>query len=209
MGQRLLLAVHAADQSILLVAWWRRGAHIYSGGGLSDRKPSLHVLLVGFQQLLASRTFQSGVKLLLSTGAVLLATILLMAYIPAVAHSVPIFGYAAVVLCFQPRVEATVDQASCSWPTTLTAGTRAQLTHYVFPCPHQVLSNVLCCAVLAMQTAASASLHHSSGCPCSQGFTAHNTAAAAAALPGCSACVWHNPWCMPRPGNQQRTTHLP
>jgi hypothetical protein len=72
------------------------------------------VLLVGFQQLLASRTFQSGVKLLLSTGAVLLATILLMAYIPAVAHSVPIFGYAAVVLCFQPRVEATVDQASCS-----------------------------------------------------------------------------------------------
>jgi hypothetical protein len=53
---------------------------------------------------------QASLKLLLSTGSVLLATILLMAYIPAVASSVPIFGYAAVVLCFQPRVEATVDQ---------------------------------------------------------------------------------------------------
>lgn len=60
--------------------------------------------------MLASRTFQAAIKLLLSAASVLLTTMLLMVYIPAVASSVPIFGYAAVVLCFQPRVEATVDQ---------------------------------------------------------------------------------------------------
>jgi hypothetical protein len=62
--------------------------------------------------MLSSRAFQASFKLLLTTGFVLVATILLMVYIPAVAHSVPIFGYAAVVLCFQPRVEATVDSVS-------------------------------------------------------------------------------------------------
>lgn len=59
---------------------------------------------------MASRTFQASLKLLLATGSVLLVTILLVAYVPVVARSLPIFGYAAVVLCFQPRVEATVDQ---------------------------------------------------------------------------------------------------
>lgn len=66
------------------------------------------------KDLLASRMAQASLKLLWSTGSVLLTTILLMAYIPAVASSVPIFGYAAVVLCFQPRVEATVDQVGSS-----------------------------------------------------------------------------------------------
>jgi len=62
--------------------------------------------------MLASRTFQAAMKLLLTTGSIMLMTILLMHYIPAVAHSVPIFGYAAAVLCCQARVEATVDQVS-------------------------------------------------------------------------------------------------
>lgn len=68
------------------------------------------LLPTGVRDLLASRTFQAAIKLLLSAASVLLTTMLLMVYIPAVGSSVPIFGYAAVVLCFQPRVEATVDQ---------------------------------------------------------------------------------------------------
>ena len=64
--------------------------------------------------MLASRNFQASLKLLTATGSVLLATILLMALVPVAARSVPIFGYAAVVLCFQPRVEATVDQVRLS-----------------------------------------------------------------------------------------------
>lgn len=64
----------------------------------------------GVLDMLGSRNFQAGVKLLLATGSVLLATMLLIFYVPVAAHSMPIFGYAAVVLCFQQRVEATVEQ---------------------------------------------------------------------------------------------------
>jgi hypothetical protein len=74
----------------------------------------LFACATGVQKMLASRTFQAPMKLLLAAGVVLVATILLMLYVPAAAHSVPIFGHAAVVLCFQPRVEATVDSVSTS-----------------------------------------------------------------------------------------------
>lgn len=72
--------------------------------------------------MLASRMFQTALKLLFATGSVLLATVLLMAYVPVVASSVPIFGYAAVVLCFQPRVEATVDQVRTQQPWSVMVG---------------------------------------------------------------------------------------
>jgi hypothetical protein len=80
---------------------------------------------------------------------------MLMVYIPAVAHSVPNFGYAAVVLCFQPRVEATVDQAGGSWVgiTSISATAAHTLACAVSFLPvlsrKRWLSCVLCCALQA------------------------------------------------------------
>jgi hypothetical protein len=64
--------------------------------------------------MLASRHFQANCKLLTVSCAALVGTLLLMAYVPPVRAVVPIFGYAAVCLSFQDRLEATVEKVSAA-----------------------------------------------------------------------------------------------
>lgn len=62
------------------------------------------------RRLLSSRHFQAALKFYLATATTLVATVLLMEYVPAVRSSVPIFGFTTVCLTCQDRVEATVDK---------------------------------------------------------------------------------------------------
>eukprot|EP00878_Enallax_costatus_P009280 GHUV01009699.1.p1 GENE.GHUV01009699.1~~GHUV01009699.1.p1 ORF type:complete len:818 (+),score=254.15 GHUV01009699.1:1908-4361(+) len=63
-----------------------------------------------FKQLVKSRMFQAGFKLLIAAGSCLIATILLMVTDIRVRSVVPIFGFTSVCLSMQERVEATTER---------------------------------------------------------------------------------------------------
>lgn len=64
----------------------------------------------GFVRALGSRQVQANLKLLFLSCSALVATLLLMSLVPVVRMVVPIFGFAAVALCFSERLEATVQK---------------------------------------------------------------------------------------------------
>eukprot|EP00775_Hariotina_reticulata_P005898 gene5899-6139_t len=65
---------------------------------------------VTWRQYKDQKRDQAGFKFYLASALALVATLLLVAHVPAVAHSLPIFGITTTVLCMQDRVEATADK---------------------------------------------------------------------------------------------------
>ncbi|KAF8069573.1 ANTR6 [Scenedesmus sp. PABB004] len=60
--------------------------------------------------LLRSRHVQAGLKLYLVAGSTMLATLVLLAYMPRIRSAAPIFGFTTACISMQPRVEATADK---------------------------------------------------------------------------------------------------